>query len=227
METSTQSVQLMVPVIVMDQEHPPPPEAAQSQLERNLERGLRFAHVTMASNQNEGREGSIYGRAVAELLVDKGLVGKEELDTMMAQVRKDVEALPAPKVLLSEGVNKYECENLVLIDCAERVQLCQARCCSLDFYLTDQDLDEGIVRWDYGRPYWIRKNEDGHCVHSDPATWRCRIHAYRPHACRAYDCRKDKRIWIDFEKRIPNVEQCVCEPPVTSELVVSSTEDTE
>ena len=202
---STEPMQMMIPVVELNEDQPLL-DTARSPLERNVERGLRFAHVMMAINQHEGREGSIYARAVAELLVDKGLVGKEELDTMMAQVRKEVEALPAPKVLLSAGVDKYQCENLVLIDCAERVHLCQARCCSLDFYLTDQDLDEGVVRWDYGRPYWIRKNKDGHCVHYDPATRRCRIHAYRPHVCRAYDCRNDQRIWIDFEMRIPNVE---------------------
>jgi hypothetical protein len=28
------------------------------------------------------------------------------------------------------------------------------------------------------------------------------VHGQRPEACRVYDCRNDKRIWKDFEKRI-------------------------
>jgi hypothetical protein len=29
------------------------------------------------------------------------------------------------------------------------------------------------------------------------------VYAQRPGACRAYDCRHDPRVWIDFEARIP------------------------
>jgi Fe-S-cluster containining protein len=31
----------------------------------------------------------------------------------------------------------------------------------------------------------------------------CTIYERRPGACRAYDCRRDARVWIDFEARIP------------------------
>jgi Fe-S-cluster containining protein len=148
----------------------------------------------------------VFGRALAELLVDKGLVEKKELESMMAQVGQQLEALPTPKVQLARSEDKYSFDGAVTIDCASRVHLCQAKCCTFAFYLTEQDLDEGIVRWDYGRPYWIQTGENGYCAHCEPRTWRCRIHAQRPYVCRAYDCRNDKRIWLDFEGMVPNPE---------------------
>jgi Fe-S-cluster containining protein len=69
--------------------------------------------------------------------------------------------------------------------------------------LSTQDLDEGVIRWDYGRPYRIRKRaSDGSCVHDDPASHGCTVHAQRPRICRTYDCRDDPRIWADFDNRI-------------------------
>lgn len=61
-----------------------------------------------------------------------------------------------------------------------------------------------MVRWDYGQPYLIRQRaSDGYCVHNDPQSHGCTVHAHRPRVCRGYDCRQDKRIWIDYEQRIP------------------------
>ena len=31
----------------------------------------------------------------------------------------------------------------------------------------------------------------------------CTAYDYRPSTCRTYDCREDRRVWIDFEARIP------------------------
>jgi Fe-S-cluster containining protein len=74
----------------------------------------------------------------------------------------------------------------------------------MDFPLSSVDLDEGVIRWDYGQPYMIRQRaSDGFCVHNDPTTHGCTVHAQRPAACRRYDCRKDERVWIDYERRIP------------------------
>ena len=90
------------------------------------------------------------------------------------------------------------------IPCAELLHLCQARCCRMGFPLSTADLDEGVIRWDYGQPYMIRQRAtDGFCVHNDPTTHGCTVHAQRPLVCRKYDCREDVRVWIDYEKRIP------------------------
>lgn len=107
------------------------------------------------------------------------------------------------RVSLDLGGPKYETQS-PSIPCAELTPLCGARCCTLSFALSTEDLDEGVVRWDYGQPYLIRQRaNDGYCVHNDPASHGCTVHQHRPRVCRSYDCRKDKRIWIDYEQRIP------------------------
>jgi Fe-S-cluster containining protein len=106
-------------------------------------------------------------------------------------------------VRLADMGDKYADDQIVEIDCASRIHLCHARCCTFKFFLTKQDLDEGIARWDYGNPYWIRQADDGYCMHSDPQTRACTVWAQRPHTCRKYDCRNDKRVWLDFDKMIP------------------------
>jgi Fe-S-cluster containining protein len=107
------------------------------------------------------------------------------------------------RVALEPSVDKYEVEP-VSIPCDELIPLCEGRCCSYTFSLSTQDLDEGVIRFDYGQPYMIRqRSSDGYCVHNDPTTHACDSHAHRPKICRTYDCRNDKRVWIDYEKRIP------------------------
>jgi Fe-S-cluster containining protein len=102
--------------------------------------------------------------------------------------------------------------------CHELIPLCQARCCTLTFALSTADLDEGVVRWDYGQPYLIRQRKsDGYCVHCDPSSRSCTVHAQRPRVCRSYDCREDKRIWIDYAQRIP---QPLDQPVVKTKEIV-------
>lgn len=87
------------------------------------------------------------------------------------------------------------------VDCAALIPLCGARCCSFEVTLSAQDVAERSVPFDAMRPYALPK-VDGHCVCMD-ATGACTIYERRPGACRAYDCRHDRRVWIDFEARIP------------------------
>jgi Fe-S-cluster containining protein len=168
-----------------------------------VERGLQFAHIMMMVNQNQGQEAIAVLQALVNVLLRKGVINKDDLNGPMEEARKEIEAAPVPRVRLAEMGDKYaETENIE-IDCHNRIHLCHARCCSFRFFLTKQDLDEGVARWDYGNPYWIKQAADGYCVHSDPGTRACTIHPKRPHVCRRYDCRQDPRVWIDFEKMIP------------------------
>jgi Fe-S-cluster containining protein len=170
---------------------------------REVERGLRFGNLSMMVTRAHVNQTIVDSVALAELLMEKGLFSSEEFDAARERARAQVEALPQPRTFLTDLGDKYAEGETVEIDCANRIHLCHARCCSFAFILTGQDLDEGVARWDYGNPYWIRHGADGYCVHCDPATRACGIHAQRPHVCRKFDCRQDKRIWIDFEQRIP------------------------
>jgi hypothetical protein len=112
------------------------------------------------------------------------------------------------RVAIDIIADKYQAE-AADIPCAELVHLCQARCCSFTFSLSTQDLDEGVIRWDYGQPYLIRQRaSDGYCSHHDPDSRGCTVHEFRPRVCRVYDCRDDPRIWLDYAQRIPA-------PPIT------------
>jgi hypothetical protein len=111
----------------------------------------------------------------------------------------------AAVVYLSEGADKYALgAEQAQIDCGTRLDRCHAACCRLGVPLTRQDLDEGIVQWDRDRPYLNQRQPDGYCVHCADDSRRCTIYERRPGLCRTYDCRGDTRIWLDFERRIPN-----------------------
>jgi Fe-S-cluster containining protein len=105
------------------------------------------------------------------------------------------------KVRLRTFVDKYQMQGAD-IDCAARMHLCHARCCSLSFELTAQDLDEGVVMWEATAPYLIRHERDGYCSHLDRASGGCGVYHHRPATCRGYDCRGDKRIWLDFDNGV-------------------------
>jgi hypothetical protein len=87
------------------------------------------------------------------------------------------------------------------IDCEARIPLCGARCCSFDVTLSAQDVVERSVPFDISQPYAMPR-ANGRCVCRNDAG-ACTIYERRPGACRAYDCRHDARVWIDFEGRIP------------------------
>jgi len=129
-------------------------------------------------------------------------VGQQMADTL-AKIRAG-DAGTGQRVSLDiSGEDKYLAANAGP-PCAELIAICEARCCQLSFPLSTADLDEGVIRWDYGQPYLIRQRaSDAYCVHNDPASHGCTVHEHRPRVCRRYDCRHDPRIWIDFEQRIP------------------------
>jgi Fe-S-cluster containining protein len=111
------------------------------------------------------------------------------------------------------GPNKYEVEPSAP-PCEEVLHLCQARCCTFDFALSPLDLDEGVLRWDYGQPYLIRQRASDHyCVHNDATTRHCTVHAQRPRICRVYDCTNDPRVWTDFANRIPAPIEAAIQQP--------------
>lgn len=86
------------------------------------------------------------------------------------------------------------------VDCAALAPICKLRCCRMfDIELSEEDLRDGI-RWDLKAPYLLERTH-GRCSYLGPEG--CTTYETRPATCRSYDCREDKRIWIDFEKKIP------------------------
>lgn len=92
-----------------------------------------------------------------------------------------------------------------ILNCAERVHLCKAVCCKLNFALTPAEVRSGKVKWDPKLPYLVAHGEDGYCAHLDRGKG-CNIFEDRPALCRRFDCRTDGRVWKDFEGMVPNRE---------------------
>ena len=192
------------------------------ELRQEIERGLEFANVMNSINMDQSKETIASVQALTNVLVQNGIIKTEDLTKSLEQARERVAQHPMPVVRLANMGDKYAEGQTVEIDCASRIHLCQARCCTFKFYLTKQDLDERVARWDYGNPYWINQKPDGYCAHSDSQTRACAIHARRPHVCRVYDCRNDKRVWLDFENRIPAPmpETSGCAPVAMAEVML-------
>lgn len=171
--------------------------------------GLVYCHRQLTVNSVKTFEALAYIYTLSELLVGKGVVGIEELnqrkDAVASRLAESFRQEQIGVQLDSSGVDKYSIgEQEICIDCLERHPTCKAACCKLGFALSVQDVEEGAVRWDLRQPYVNRKGEDGYCVHLDRSTYKCTVYEKRPLICRCYTCQDDKRIWLDYEKRIFN-----------------------
>jgi len=170
--------------------------------------GLLYCHSRLNSNTSKLLESASFLYALIEVLAEKGLVRIDELEQKKQEV-----ATRLLESYLDRGMgvamqederDKYTFSETVNIDCASRVHLCHAACCRMSFALSQQDVEEGVVKWDLGRPYLIAQDSDGYCRHLDRESNSCTVREQRPLPCRGYDCRQDKRVWVDFEKRIIN-----------------------
>lgn len=187
---------------------PEPEETTRSEVAR----GLAYTHNRANTNTGKLLEIASFAYAAIEMLAEKGFISIEELDERKAVVAERLGERfreDGMGVIRAEpDVDKYSFEGGPgdEIDCEARVHLCKAACCRLQFGLTKQDVEEGIVQWEFARPYMIRQRDDGYCTHLDRGACRCTVYKQRPVACRGYDCRSDTRIWTDFEGRIPSPE---------------------
>ena len=145
--------------------------------------------------------------AALELMVLRGVATRDEVaEGYRAQRAKMPEDAARKQMGLEVNLDpgdKYAArENL--LDCAARLPLCKGVCCFMEQPLQEDDLAEGVVRWDHLRPYWIRHRKDGGCFHLGPQG--CKIFENRPRICRVYTCELDGRVWLDFAGRVPNSE---------------------
>jgi Fe-S-cluster containining protein len=185
------------------------PEAAgpDAGLRDDLERGLRFMHTLGMQSKVDLVDLSARVFALIEELVSSQTLDLRAFDNRREAIaRREAERMTREghvRVMGDPTEDKYALSDLPQVDCEARFPLCRARCCTLSFSLSFQDLNERIVQWDYGLPYHIRQGADGYCVHNDRATGGCGVYEHRPAICRSYTCRNDTRIWKDFEGRIP------------------------
>jgi Fe-S-cluster containining protein len=172
---------------------------------REVEGGLRFAHAMMMQTKSDLVELSATVYALFEELLSRGYLDVPSVDRRRGKVKeRELERQQRQAhVELDTTRDKYALTVLPEIDCASLIPLCKGRCCKLQVALSFQDLDERVAQWDYEKPYRMRKAPSGYCVHCDQTTRSCQIYQHRPAVCRTYDCRHDKRIWLDFERRIP------------------------
>jgi Fe-S-cluster containining protein len=172
-----------------------------------LRDGLRYLYKIVVQQQAEIERLSREVTALTDALVGSGSLSTGKLNTVRDQVAK--QPLPGKRTihlpLVSPAPDKFKVEEAAL-PCAEAAPICRTACCHMEFQLSPQDVEEGIVRWDVTRPFRIAQKPSGECSHLEQG--RCSVHANRPTVCRAYDCRGDVRVWRNFEMRIPSEQLC-------------------
>jgi len=179
---------------------------------REIAEGLRYIHTRINTNTAKNLEASSFVYALIELLNEKGLISIEELDERKIEVserlvNKFVESGIGLMYQDTES-DKYTFEHEAKVDCQSRLPFCKAICCKFPFALSRQDVEEGIVKWEFARPYLINHDPDGYCCHLDRETYRCTVHKNRPLPCRGFDCQDNEKwqVWVDYEKRVVNHE---------------------
>lgn len=184
------------------------PSAGAGALEQDLLRGLVYAHNRANANTAEVHEANATLHALVELLLESGVVDHEAFkarrEQTSEQLRRGYVERGMAVAMQEFGVSKYEFQGGAEIDCENRLHLCKAACCRLPFALSKQDVQEGVIKWDLGQPYINARDADGYCTHLEKCSGRCTVYAQRPIPCRGYDCRKDPRIWLDFENCVIN-----------------------
>ncbi len=175
---------------------------------KDIERGFMFSHNMTSELFERLNRLSAHVYGLTEVLARGGVVEPAELEAARAATYEQMlQRMPTRWIgarLHADTADKYDLAQAVPIDCEKRLHLCKAACCKLGFFLSEQDLQEGTVRWDLPRPYHIAQRTDGYCIHCNPESRACEVWAARPLPCRRYDCRADRRIWADFDGYVPN-----------------------
>jgi hypothetical protein len=181
-------------------------------INKDISSGLKYTHTRINANTSKNLEVASFLYALIELLNEKGVLTIDELDERKKQVaerliRNFVES-GLGLMYQDPEFDKYAFDKEADVDCESRLDTCKAICCKLPFALSRQDVEEGIIRWEFGKPYLIAHGDDGYCVHLDRNTYKCTVREHRTVPCRGFDCRDNKQwhIWVDYEKKTLNSE---------------------
>jgi hypothetical protein len=159
-------------------------------LERQVEQGNLFAHAEMTKQAARANESEALLNGLVGLLVRHKVVDADELMEIVEAAR------PATERNVEVAIRTDEDLTEPTIDCASRLPVCKAVCCRLHFALSVEEIEAGLMKWELGRPYFNRHNDDGYCHQWDGG---CTVYEDRPNPCRVYSCEHDDRIWKDFE----------------------------
>jgi Fe-S-cluster containining protein len=197
------------------------PEGDQVPLRDDMNDALRHLHFMGMQARHDLIDVISRLNALFDQLSARNQIDFKDFEARREKIREYEETRMRERayVQVDTTADKYTLTDLPQIDCASRLHLCKARCCKLTFALSFQDLDERVAQWEYSLPYRIRHKRNGYCVHHDESSGGCGIYPNRPGVCRKYDCRKDPRIWIDFEKSIPAPEESATDPSNPSEQI--------
>jgi Fe-S-cluster containining protein len=170
-------------------------------LERQLERGSLFVHTSLGEAFLRIGDTRAFLFALIDLLLQKGLLTEAEVEATVGRIRLALAErgeLDGPGTAVRVDPETVPTDP-VPVDCQARMAVCHAVCCKLHFALSVAEVETGHVKWDLGRPYFIRHDPDGRCTHGDGQTGACRVYEQRPLVCRRYSCAGDSRIWADFD----------------------------
>jgi len=188
-----------------------------TELERQLCHSSFFTQASLEKHGKLADKLDTYVTALIDLLVQGGVIAVDDLRVAVDENRRaQAEATrdrydregtlpPWPNVVVREDDGATPAPE-VEIDCAARIDVCHAVCCTLPFPLSAAEVEAGKVKWDLGHPYVIRHDSHGRCVHNDPAAGTCGVYHDRPAVCRGYSCAHDERIWKDFDNMVLNEE---------------------
>jgi Fe-S-cluster containining protein len=177
------------------------------QIERQIERASLFAHTSLSRYAAHINEVESFMYAVIDILTKRGITPPEELKIAVENIRKEmVEKNEMVNTGLAIRVDNENDDEFIPVNCEDRMHICHAVCCKLNFALSVKEIESGKIRWDLGRPYTIRQEKSCYCTHINSENKHCNIYEHRPSVCKKYSCAKDERIWKDFEKMELNKE---------------------
>ncbi len=171
------------------------------ELESQLVRAGLFTHTGLSQLSARILEIESFLYGLIDVLAAAGATSDEALTAAVTHVRNELASETQPGLpLVALRSDSSEPIAPRRVNCAERLSVCHAVCCRLDFALDRSEVESGKVKWDLGRPYFIRRTSNGMCCHNDEATGGCGVYADRPGVCRTYSCEDDTRIWRNFDR---------------------------
>ena len=135
-----------------------------------------------------------------EYILEALIVGGQ-LPARLRRVLANIQADKPPKVRLAVIDHKRMVETSE-VPCAELIPICGARCCGFTVVLSEEDVREGKLPFELHEPYVLERDRATKLCKCLRADGGCGAYEYRPAACRSFDCREDRRIWLDYENKI-------------------------